>query len=116
MKKGPAVAAGPLLPVLEEDKVTNFYVTYTMPDKASRDGYLREAQEQGIPDKSREEEGCIRYEYFFPVDDENKLFLWEQWESREHQKAHCQTEHFAELGKLKEKYNAETEILIEDQN
>ena len=95
--------------------MTNFYVTYTMPDRASRDGYLKEANEQGIPEKSRMEEGCIRYEYFFPVDDDNRLFLWEQWESREHQRVHCETEHFAALGRLKEKYGAETEILIEDQ-
>lgn len=95
--------------------MTNFYVTYTMPDQAARDGYLREAAEAGIPDKSRAEDGCIRYEYFYPVDSPNQLFLWEQWESREHQKAHCETEHFAALGKLKEKYGAETKILIEDQ-
>lgn len=94
--------------------MTNFYVTYTMPDKASRDGYLREANEQGIPQKSRAEEGCIRYDYYYPVDSDNTLFLWEQWESRQHQAVHCETEHFKALGKLKEKYGAETEILIED--
>ena len=96
--------------------MTNFYVTYTMTDRASRDGYLREAEEAGIPDKSRAEEGCIRYEYYYPVHSENRLFLWEQWESRAHQEAHCRTEHFAQLGKLKEKYGAETEMLIEDQS
>ena len=95
--------------------MTNYYVTYTMPDKASRDGYLREANEQGIPEKSRAEDGCIRYDYFYPVESDNTLFLWEQWESREHQQAHCQTEHFAALGKLKEKYEAQTQIIVEDQ-
>ncbi len=95
--------------------MTNFYVTYRLPDQAARDGYIREVQEQGIIEKSRTEAGCIRYAYFIPVGCDDQLFLWEQWESREHQKAHCGTEHFAALGRIKEKYGAETEILIEDQ-
>lgn len=95
--------------------MTNFYVTYTLPDQDARDGYMKEVLDSGVIEKSRGEEGCIRYAYFYPVDSDHTLFLWEQWESREHQKAHCQTEHFAELGKIKEKYGAQTEILIEDQ-
>ena len=95
--------------------MTNFYVTYVLPDPAARDGYMKEVLEQGVIEKSRAEDGCIRYEYFYPVDSENNLFLWEQWESREHQKIHCETGHFAALGRIKEKYGAQTQILIEDQ-
>lgn len=94
--------------------MTNYFVTYTMPSKEERDGYLKEIQDRGIDEISRGEDGCYRYDYFYPVGSDNTLFLWEQWESREHQKVHCQTAHFAELGKLKEKYNATTEIQIED--
>ena len=94
--------------------MTNFYVTYTMPSKADRDGYLRDIQEEGIDEISRGEEGCIRYDYFYPVGSDNTLFLWEQWESREHQTAHCQTAHFARLGELKEKYGVTAEIIAED--
>lgn len=94
--------------------MTNFYVTYTMPSKEARDGYYREVKEQGIADKSRAEDGCYRYDYFYPAESETTLFLWEQWESRDHQKAHCQTEHFAKLGGLKEKYGVTAEIEIAD--
>ena len=94
--------------------MTNFFVTYTMPTKADRDGYLKEIQDAGIDEISRSEDGCIRYDYFYPVGSDNTLFLWEQWESREHQAAHCQTEHFARLGELKEKYGATTDIQVED--
>ncbi len=96
--------------------MTNLYVTYTMPDKASRDGYYAEVRDRGIIKKSREEEGCIRYEFFFPADSDTTLFLWEQWESRDHQATHRETEHFAEMGLLKEKYSVTTDMLIEDQN
>lgn len=95
--------------------MTNFYVTYTLPDQAARDGYMKDVLEQGIIDKSRAEDGCIRYEYFYPVGSDNTLFLWEQWESREHQAIHCQTEHFKALGEIKVKYGAETAIDIQDQ-
>ena len=94
--------------------MTNFYVTYTLPDQAARDAYMKEVLENGIIEKSREEPGCARYEYFYPVGSDNTLFLWEQWESRSHQKIHCQTEHFAVLSELKAKYGAVTEILTED--
>ena len=98
----------------KEKKMTNFYVTYTMPTKEDRDGYLREIQLMGIDEISRSEIGCVRYDYFYPAGTDTKLFLWEQWESKEHQAAHCQTEHFAKLGKLKEKYNVTAEIKIEE--
>ncbi len=94
--------------------MVNFYVTYTMPTKEDRDGYYREVREQGIVDKSRAEEGCYRYDYFYPAESDTSLFLWEQWESREHQKAHCQTEHFAQIGALKEKYHVTAAIDIAD--
>lgn len=95
-----------------EENMTNFLVTYTMPTKEDRDGFYNEAKARGIVDKSRAEDGCYRYDYFYPTECDTMLFLWEQWESREHQKAHCQTSHFAELGTLKEKYSATTEIVI----
>lgn len=94
--------------------MTNFYVTYTMPTKKERDGYINEIQEMGIDEISRGEDGCVRYDYFYPVGTDTKLFLWEQWESREHQATHCQTDNFAQLGKLKGKYNVTVEITIED--
>ena len=94
--------------------MTNFYVTYTLPDPAAREGYMKEVLASGVIEKSRAEEGCHRYAYYYPADSDTQLFLWEQWESREHQAAHTRTEHFAQLGGIKEKYGAQTEILIED--
>ncbi len=95
--------------------MTNYYVTYKLNSKEARDGYLKEVQENGVVEKSRAEEGCIRYTYFYPVESETELFLWEQWESREAQKKHTQQPHFARLGELKEKYGVTAEILVEDQ-
>ncbi|MCB6992573.1 antibiotic biosynthesis monooxygenase [bacterium 210820-DFI.6.37] len=95
--------------------MTNYYVTYRTDSKEARDGYFKEVKENGIIEKSRAEEGCVRYAYFYPADSDTDLFLWEQWESRDAQKKHTQQPHFAVLGTLKEKYNVKAEIVIEDQ-
>lgn len=94
--------------------MTNFYVTYTLPDQAARDSYVQEVLEKGVIEKSRAEDGCIRYSFYYPVGSDNTVFLWEQWESRDHQKVHLETEHYAQFAAIKEKYGAVTEILIED--
>ena len=88
-------------------------VSYKSENGAAR-GFAEEMESSGLAAQVRAEDGCIRYDYFYPVGSDNTLFLWEQWESREHQKAHCQTEHFARLGQLKEQFHATTEIQIED--
>ena len=86
----------------------NFYVTYVFHNKAERDGFLAEVRV--LADITRREKGCVRYDYFFPVDDENVIFLWEQWESAEDQELHMKQAHFALIGKLKEKYGAVTKF------
>ena len=49
------------------------------------------------------------------TDRDDRMFLWEQWESRDAQKKHLQQPHFATLSELKAKYVLDTEILVEDQ-
>lgn len=95
--------------------MTNFYVTYTFKDKEARDAFYGEVKDNGVAEASREESGCIRYEYYYHADCDNKIFLWEQWESREAQAEHKTLPHFAVLTALKDKYEVEAEILVEDQ-
>lgn len=94
--------------------MTNFYVTYTLKDKAARDAFYEEVKACGVIEKSLAEDGCIRYAYYYPADSENQILLWEQWESRQAQKVHTQQPHFKQLSEIKGKYPMETEVLIED--
>lgn len=94
--------------------MTNYYVTYTFKDKGDRDAFYGEVKNSGVAEESRTENGCIRYEYFFPADREDQVFLWEQWESREAQANHMTLPHFAVLTGIKEKYQVNAEILVED--
>ena len=49
--------------------MTNFYVTYKCADKETRENFYREVKACGAPEKSRAEEGCIRYEFFYYADE-----------------------------------------------
>jgi len=94
--------------------MTNFYVTYKLADKKTRDDFYKAIKESGADVKSRQETPCIRYDYFYPAEKDDELFLWEQWESRQAQEEHTKQPHFAELTDIKEKYGAETSIVVED--
>ena len=94
--------------------MTNFYVTYHCGSKEVRDRFYTDIKANQIGEKSRAEAGCIRYDYFFPADDDTRILLWEQWESREAQKVHTTQPHFPVTGALKEKHGITTDFLVQD--
>lgn len=90
--------------------MTVFYVTYTLPAGTDRKEFMAALAATGAIEASRAEEGCIRYDFFYPADAEDQVFLLEKWESREHQQAHLQTEHYARFKEAKESFGAVTVI------
>ena len=85
------------------------YVKYTA-HAGCREQFLREAVEQGIVTAIRAEDGCIFYDYYLSVQDENVILLLEQWESAEHQRIHMQQPHMVPLMELKDKYIADVKL------
>jgi quinol monooxygenase YgiN len=52
---------------------------------------------------SRQEEGCLSYEYFEGITDSNQVILLQEWSDAESLQEHYQTDHMDEfLGKLGE--------------
>ena len=51
----------------------NFYVTYAFEDNEARKNFYGEVKAAGIVGASRAEEGCFRYEFYYPADSENKI-------------------------------------------
>ncbi|MGD0279342.1 MAG: antibiotic biosynthesis monooxygenase family protein [Smithella sp.] len=45
----------------------------------------------------RQEKGCKRYDFFHSIEDENKRFILEEWDTRENLMAHLKSEHFRVL-------------------
>ena len=64
------------------------YVTYKGSDRAAVEGFYKEIREIGIDILSRKEDGNVRYEYYWPAEHENQLFLLEIWETKEAQQIH----------------------------
>lgn len=75
-----------------------------------REAFLQEIESLEIQQKVEREEGCIRYEYYRSVQDEDELLLVEKWESEEHQAEHVKQPHMAALRELKEQYVVSTHV------
>lgn len=90
----------------------NFYITYTFKNSEAREAFVEKVKP--LAEITRREPGCIRYDYYYPVGSETELFLWEQWQTAQHQKDHTERSHFADIIALKEKCEAETEIEVSE--
>ncbi|MEG0291467.1 MAG: putative quinol monooxygenase [Anaerovoracaceae bacterium] len=88
-------------------------ITYIVKD-GMREEFYRELNNIGVGEKSRNEEGNIKYAYYAALEDDNKLVLLEVWENGETLKKHMESDHFKELIQIKEKYVVETESDIFD--
>jgi quinol monooxygenase YgiN len=84
-------------------------VTYTMRPGMAQ-AFVADIQRQGIWDKIRQEDGCVRYEYALPCQGEDKLYLFESWASLEHQRIHMTQPHMAALSQTKERYALDTTV------
>ncbi|BCZ46246.1 hypothetical protein psyc5s11_23130 [Clostridium gelidum] len=88
-------------------------VTYTI-KQGKREEFFNKVNEMRIVKDSRKEPGNIKYEYFFQVESEDKLFLMEMWVNDVAQSMHGKTEHYKKLQLLKEEYV--TDVNIEKYN
>lgn len=59
---------------------------------------------KGIVDRVRNEEGNERYEYFFPMEDEETVMLIDRWKNQEALDLHHKSEMMKEIAELREKY------------
>ena len=59
----------------------------------------------GIVDEIRKEEGNLKYDYFYPVDDENTVLLIDAWESQEALDIHHELPVMKKISELREKYD-----------
>lgn len=67
--------------------------------------FAKEMEMNGIANKIREEEGCERYEYFFPMRDDSSVLLIDIWKDQVALDRHHKTEMMREIARLREKYD-----------
>lgn len=87
---------------------TIYVVFKCVPGK--REEYISTLKNEGIVDKVRKEDGCIRYDYYFSEKDPDEILLIEAWESKKHQEIHIEQPHMARLRELKPDYVISTEL------
>ncbi len=87
--------------------VINIYYTGEN-DNAKK--FVKEMISNGIVDKIRKEEGNLRYEYFFPIDEPDTVLLIDKWKDEEALDIHHKSEMMQEIAKLREKYNLKMRV------
>ncbi|MDY9923579.1 putative quinol monooxygenase [Methanobacterium sp.] len=87
-------------------------VTATITAKPTkRDEIISKSQD--LIKSTRLEPGCISYDLYASIEDENVLIMLEKWENREVLDVHMKTEHFKMFGTVIEEFVAkEISIVI----
>lgn len=87
--------------------VVNIY--YTGKDGNARK-FVEEMISSGIVDKVRAEEGNEKYEYFYPIEDNETVMLIDRWKDEKALDYHHKSEMMKEIAKLRDKYNLKMRV------
>ena len=79
-------------------------IYYTGKNGSAR-AFAKEMVESGLVERIRNEEGNLKYEYFFTMDDEETVLLIDRWKNEDAIEKHHKTEMMSEIAKLRDKYN-----------
>ncbi len=71
----------------------------------SAKAFAEEMEKSGIADAIRAEEGNLRYEYFFPMNDSETVLLIDSWTNQEAIDRHHASPMMKQLAELREKYD-----------
>ncbi len=87
---------------------TIYVVFQCVPGK--REEYIERLKTEGIVDAVRNEDGCIRYDYYFSEKDLDEILLVEAWESKRHQEIHMEQPHMRRLVEIKPDFVLSTQL------
>ena len=87
--------------------IINIYYTG---ENGSARKFASEMISSGIVDRVRKEEGNLRYEYFFPIDNSETILLIDKWKDEEALDFHHKSSLMKEIANLKEKYNLKMRV------
>lgn len=72
--------------------------------------FAEEMVSSGIVDRIRAEEGNERYEYFFPMEEEETVMLMDKWKNQEALDIHHKSEMMKEITNLRSKYELKMKV------
>ena len=76
---------------------------YTGKDGSAR-RFAEEMVASGVVERVRAEEGNLRYEYFFPMEDPETVLLIDKWQDQAALDFHHKSPMMAEIAALRDKY------------
>lgn len=85
----------------------NIYYTGT---NGSARKFAEEMIQKNIVNKIRVEEGNLRYEYFLPLDDPEKILLIDSWQDQAAIDSHHASEMMQEITDLRNKYDLKMKV------
>ena len=80
------------------------HIYYTGTNGSARK-FAEEMISSGLAEQVRAEEGCQRYEYFFPLDDPETVMLYDRWINQQALDAHHQSPLMPQIAALRSKYH-----------
>ena len=85
-------------------------VIYKAKGETDRVAFVDEMKSAGVLDLIKNEDGCLKYEYYFSDEDKNKIVLFEQWRDKDAQKVHMTQPHMQAAMAIKGKYIESVEL------
>ena len=82
---------------------------YTGRNGAAR-AFAEEMVSEGIVARIRAEDGNLRYDYFFPMDEPETVLLIDQWRDQEAIDAHHASPMMGQIAALREKYDLHMKV------
>jgi len=73
-----------------------------------RDAFLAAIQAEGLDEACRNEDGNIKYDYYFPAAGGDEMLLVEKWRDADVLSVHSNMPHFKRIGELKAQFVEET--------
>lgn len=83
---------------------------YYTGEKGSARKFAEEMVTSGVVRDIRAEHGNIRYEYFFPMDDEETVLLIDSWKDQHSIDVHHASPMMGQIIKLREKYDLHMKV------
>lgn len=81
--------------------------------------FANEMESSGLTKKIREENGNLRYEYFYPANDDETVLLIDSWKDQESIEFHHASPMMLEIAKLHDKYDLHMRVeryILDDTN
>jgi hypothetical protein len=72
--------------------------------------FASEMESSGLTQKIRAEDGNLRYEYFYPINDDETVLLIDSWKNQQAIDIHHASPMMLEIAKLRDKYDLHMKV------